>query len=306
MRNKEYRGLRISLSSTVAMILFFIATERLFAQAAVEGTDRTEGSGDGEILKYWPIDAPPRHWALADLTEAANATQPPLFISNESLGRGTFILWYSNPERQITKTSNGEEFRSCNSKGRSWIFFDEYLTRSSSGSLTSRPVKSSRIVLTVDGGKSVDLIADGTYAGCGSIGQPYLFSSNAIATYRLQVWGYMANNPKYKWYWDAAVSKPALITNSCLHPPQTLTAMKVQEAWWSNFAVLNGRSSNGGWTLGSSGNLGPDGMPDGIDVKDFRTVWHAEGQIPYFATGTPDGSKMRRCINRMPAPDVGQ
>jgi hypothetical protein len=161
-------------------------------------------------------------------------------------------------------------------------------------------VKSSRIILTVDDGKAVDLIADGTYAACGSIGQPYIFSSDAIETYRLQVWGYMTKNPGYKWYWDAIVSKPALITNICLHPAQTVKAMKVQEAWWSNFASLNGRKTAGGWTIGSSGNLGPDGTPDGTAVKDFRTVWHAEGQIPYYATGSPDGERVRRCINRAP------
>lgn len=284
------------------IILFFIVTERLLARDA----DRKEESDDRDILKYWPIDAPPRHWTLLELTEATYANKGALSISNESLGDGKFILWYSNPERQITRTFNGEEFRYCTSKGRAWVFFDEYLTRNSSGLLTSRPVKSSRIMLTIDGGKSADLIADGTYAGCGSSGQPYLFSSNTIATYRLQVWGYLANNPKYKWYWDAVVKKPALITNKCLHPPQTLRAMKVQEAWWSNFAALNGKSNNGGWTVGSSGSLGPDGMPDGNEVKDFRTVWHAEGQIPYYSTGSPDGKKVRRCVNRMPATGIGQ
>jgi hypothetical protein len=41
-------------------------------------------------------------------------------------------------------------------------------------------------------------------------------------------------------------------------------------------------------------------MPDGMQVKDGRTVWHAEGQIPYYETGSPDGRTVRKCINRMP------
>jgi hypothetical protein len=185
--------------------------------------------------------------------------------------------------------------------GRSWIFFDEYRSGKGAAQWISRPVNSSRILLTVDGGTPVDLIADGTYAGCGNTGQPYLMYSASVQKYRLQIWGYLANNPKYKWYWDATVSKPTVITNDCFHPSQTVSALKVQEAWWSNFAALNGNPNNGGWTMGSSGNIGQDGMPDGTEVRDGRTVWHADGQIPYYEIGSPDGGTVRKCINKMPA-----
>jgi hypothetical protein len=293
---------RISPQCAAITILIVIVTGLLPARQmrAAEFQDPSNGN---TIAKYWPIDAPSRHWSLFESAAPANATAAALSISNESLGAGKFILWYTNPERELAGTSNGEEFRYCNSMGRAWIFFDEYLSGKGAGHWASRPVKSSRIILTLDGGKSVDLIADGTYAGCGSNGQPYLFSSDAVGKYRLQVWGYLANNPKYKWYWDAIVSKPTPITNTCMHPPQTVKAMKVQEAWWSNFAALNGKKNDGGWTAGSSGKLGEDGVPDGSEVKDFRTVWHAEGQIPYYSTGSPDGTKVRRCINRMPSGD---
>lgn len=300
MENKRHQTIWIARRRV--MLLGFICALSVCApgQRAVKADEPQAASKDDSILKYWPIDAPKRHWDVGDAqggTEAANAT---LSITNESLEQGKVVLWFSNPERHIAGATNGEEYRYCYAMGRSWVFLDEYLSGTGPGQWTPRPVSSSRILLTVDGEKPVDLIADGTYAGCGSVGQPYLMSNDAIQQYRLQIWGYLTKNPKYKWYWDATVSKPAVITNNCFHPSQTVRAMKVQEAWWSNFAAINGNENNGGWTMGSAGNLGADGMPDGMQVKDGRTVWHAEGQIPYYETGSPDGRTVRKCINRMP------
>lgn len=286
----------------IALIISIYALSACaLAQSTVRATQPQDAPDDDSILKYWPIDAPPRHWDLFETRNGANSDQAALSISNQTLGEGKFIIWYSKPERVVTGITNGEEYRYCNAMGRAWIFFDEYLSGDGASHWIERPVKSSRILLTVDHGIPMDLVSDGTYAACGSTGQPYLFASRAVQKYHLQVWGYMANNPKYKWYWDAYVSKPDLMTNSCLHPPQTVKALKVQEAWWSNFAERNGKANTGGWSVGSSGNLGTDGIPDGTGVIAFRTVWHAEGQIPYYSTGSPDGGTIRRCIKRMPA-----
>lgn len=304
MKANEHCRVRMLPRSVALGIFICVVIDCLLGQSAVRAAEPQAVSEDDTILKYWPIDAPSRHWDLFDSKTGPNGGKPDLSMTNEPLGGGKFILWFSNPERQMTATANGEEYRFCNAAGRSWIIFDEYLNRKGTDQPIERPVKSSRILLTIDGGKPVDLMADGTYAGCGSTGQPYLLSSENFQQYHLQVWGYLAKNPQYKWYWDATVSKPATITNNCLHPPQTVRAMRVQEAWWSNFAAVNGNGKNGseeGWTMGSSGNLGADGMPDGTKVTDGRTVWHAEGQIPYYLTGAPDGKTVRKCIYTMPA-----
>ena len=288
------------LRGHMPVFLICILIQRWFESGPLWAAEPQDASTGDTILRYWPIDAPRRHWELFDIARPSTAANATLSISNESLGEGKSMLWFINPGRQSTKAPNGEEFRYCRSVGRSWIFLDEYLSGNAPGQWTARPVRSSRILLTVDHRKPVDLIADSTYADCGSIGQPYLFSDDSIHQYRLQVWGHMTRNPKYRWYWDATVSKPGPITNNCLHPSRTLRAMKVQEAWWSNFASLNGNRNVAGWIGGSSGNLGAEGSPDGTNVKYFRTVWHAEGQIPYFLTGSPDGLAVRRCVDSMP------
>ncbi len=282
------------------IIIFGLSTSAL-GQTAVQTAQSQGASDDDSILKYWPIDAPSRHWDLFETRNGANSDHVALSISNQTLGKGRFVLWFSKPVQAVAGATNGEEYRYCYAMGRAWIFLEEYLSGTGAGQWAKRPVKSSRILLTVDNGAPEDLMANGTYAGCGSTGQPYLFASRTVQKYHLQVWGYMTNNPRYKWYWDAYVSKPNLMTNSCLRPPQTVNALKVQEAWWSNFAEMNGNANTAGWTVGSSGNLGTDGIPDGTGVNAFRTVWHAEGQIPYYSTASPDGGTIRRCIKRMPA-----
>jgi hypothetical protein len=304
MVDKESVKARILRRNVLPAIYTCVVFACLFAQTAVRTAEAQAVSSDNTIRNYWPIDAPTRRWDLNDSNNGPNAAKPDLSMVNETLGPGKFIVWFMNPERQITGVNNGEEYRLCDAMGRTWMFLDEYLNRKGNDEPIERPVKSSRILFTIDGAKPVDLMADGTYAACGSTGQPYLLSSDTVQQYRLQIWGYLAKNPQYKWYWDATVSKPALITNNCLHPPQTVKALRVQEAWWSNFAALNGNAKNGAvesWTMGSTGNLGADGMPDGTGVRNGRTVWHAEGQIPYYLTGPPDGRTVRKCIYTMPA-----
>jgi hypothetical protein len=300
VRHKQPRRVRLWKRWLELIAFICVVAESLCRPSVVRAAEVEGAFQDDAILKYWPVDAPPRHWDVFDAKGGGNAGTPILSISNETLGEGRFVLWFSKRERQTSRTTNGEEYRYCTSAGRSWIFLDEYLSGKEMGQWTPRPVMSSRILLTVDGGKPVDLMADGTYAGCGSTGQPYLLSSDSFQQYHLQIWGYLTRNPKFKWYWDATVSRPSPMTNHCVHPAQTVEAMKVQEAWWSNFATLNGQENSDGWTMGSSGHLETDGMPDGTEVRDGRTVWHAEGQIPYYLTGSPDGKTVRKCIIKMP------
>ena len=161
-------------------------------------------------------------------------------------------------------------------------------------------------MLTVDNSVPIDLIANGTFAECGGRGTPYLYADDHFQKYHLQVWGYLTNSPKYKWYGDTTVSKPELVTDFCLNPPKKLKALKIQEGFWTNFYAVNGiREQKGsgrknGWTMFGDGNFGPDGIPDGTGIVPGRTVWYAQGQIPYFLTGRPDGGRIVGCVAEMP------
>lgn len=93
---------------------------------------------------------------------------------------------------------------------------------------------------------------------------------------------------------EATVSRPALVTNTCLSPGRSAKAIKVQEAWWSNF------TGAGKWSLGS-GDVNSDGLPTGTGVAYGRTVWHAQGQLPYYLTGSADGKTVDWCANEVTA-----
>jgi hypothetical protein len=131
----------------------------------------------------------------------------------------------------------------------------------------------------------MDLIQDGEYRHCDQIGQPYLLWSGGPPQYRIQVWGHLTENAKFKWYWDAVVSGPEAVVDDCMTPPERKPAIRIAEAWWNNF-----KNSSGTWSLGSGGSDPQTGLPSGSGLRYGRTVWHGIGQIPYLMTAGSSGS----------------
>ena len=213
-------------------------------------------------------------------------------VLNKDTGANQIELWFSNKPGQKVGESDVERYAYCSNPGNEpWLFLIEYVNAKQDKLGPIHPVQSTRILFTPDQGHTVDLIADGTYAQCGNKGQPYLLWNQKLDKYRIQVWGFLTKNPKRKWYWDATVYKPSPVAVSCLKSAGPIKAIKVQEAWWSNFSVPMGT-----WSLGA-GDLGGEGLPTGGNVVYGRSVWHAQGQIPYFLTGGPDGRSITWCVN---------
>src|SRR6266404_696777 len=248
-------------------------------------------AGHETLDTYWPIHSTQRSWNLIgsqqkDLPESKTL----MTVTNKVLGENQIELWFSNKQGQVDGQSDIERFEYCaNPGGNPWLFLTEYIDKKPGKPTAEHPVASTRILFTPNRGKTYDLIANGTYARCGGKGQPYLLWNLDIDVYHIQVWGYLTENSNLKWYWDARVFKPSTITNNCTKPGQTVRAMRVQEAWWSNFAVPSGK-----WGLGS-GETGPDGLPTGNSVVFGRSVWHAQGQLPYYLTGDPEGKAIDWC-----------
>jgi hypothetical protein len=143
------------------------------------------------------------------------------------------------------------------------------------------------------GGTVTDLIANGEYRACGARGQPYLLWSGGPWHYRIQVWGHLTENPRWHWFWDATVSGPVPVTNSCRTPAERKMAVRVRESWWNNFNNFVGR-----WDQGD-GQIDPHtGEPTGRNVRYGRTIWHGSDQLPYLLNGD-DPRNPAWCVNRV-------
>jgi hypothetical protein len=206
-------------------------------------------------------------------------------VTHTNVDDTTFRVWFSDKPGQKSGQFNIEQFRYCeNTGGDPWLWLDKYIDFDrNSGSWIEHSVQSTKILFTPEDGVTHDLIANGTYDRCGGRGQPYLFFNQTLSHYRIQVWGTIDRdehpNSNWHWYWDATVYAAENIRNECLTPHKVLKAIKVKEAWWDNF------SGTGHWS-GGGGTIGRSGLPTGEKVVPFRTVWHAEGQLPYYVIGT--------------------
>ena len=250
------------------------------------------------LRECWPLDTPPRLWRLGDLAD------PPahrMMVTSSRVDPGTIRLGFSGKPGQAEGASNIEQFRWVEgSGGRAWLWLDRYIDHDqSTGAWAEHPVFSHRILLTPAGEPTRDLVADGTYARHGGRGQPYLLEDPAVTAYRLQVWGTIAEpDPAaaaWFWYWDATVSMVAGPVRNDALGGEPVPAMRVEEAWWCNFPV------DGGWSPPGGGSLGPDGVPDGAEVRPFRAVWHATGGLPYFVIETPEGEPLWQTASVRPA-----
>mgnify|MGYP003606804424 FL=1 len=233
---------------------------------------------------YWPITAQQqRCWELVD---HANRTRPMMTVTHTQLNNTSFRMWFSGKPGQSPDQFSIEQFRYCkNTGGISWLWLDKYIDFDrATGSWIEHSIQSTKILFTPAGSPTHDLLADGTYARCGKQGQPYLLFNQPRQTYRIQVWGTIDRDKyprsNWQWYWDATVSVAEDICNDCLVPQKCVKAIKVKEAWWCNFPGASGWSGQGGGTLDTNG------LPTGEHVIPFRTVWHAEGQLPYYMIGT--------------------
>ena len=263
----------------------------------------TAEAAPGDLGEFWPLGAPPRTWDLIARAQAGNANPRILMrVQNETTEPGRFILWFSHKEGQVEGERDGERYRRCRLPGRTWLFFDTYVKSSSGKPLVEHPVTSDRVLLSRPDGAVTDVIEDGEYAACGGTGQPYLLWSGAPWHYRIQVWGHLTENAKYKWYWDATVIGPQPVVDECTMPPMHKPAVMVQEAWWDNYKSTPG-STTGKWALGSGGMDAQTGLPSGTGLTYGRTVWHGAGQLPYLMTGkTPAAAAQPNwCVSRVSA-----
>ena len=240
------------------------------------------GAAADTLDRYWPLHASQRGWRLVD---HGNRSKHAMTITHTKLDDTSFRMWFSDKPGQKPGQFNIEQFRYCeNPGGEPWLWLDMYIDfNRNSGSWIEHSVQSTKILFTPENNVTRDLIADGTYARCGGHGQPYLLFNQPRSHYRIQVWGTVGRDkyPKsnWQWYWDATVYPAEDIRNDCLPPQKVIKAIKVKEAWWCNF------SGTGRWDGG--GTIGTNGLPTGENVVPFRTVWHAEGQLPYYVIGTP-------------------
>jgi hypothetical protein len=282
-------GVHSPISAGNRLLLIAIVALALVTPHVVRATDET-------LDTYWPIHSTQRSWDLIGSRQRELPESKTLMtVTNKMLGENQIELWFSNKQGQVDGQSDIERYQYCaNTGGHPWLFLTEYIDKKPGKPIIEHPVASTRILFTPNNGKTYDLVANGTYVRCGSKGQPYLFWDVSLDVYRIQVWGYLTENAKqFKWYWDATVSKPATIANDCVTPSQTVRAIKVQEAWWNTFGVPSGK-----WDLGS-GEIGSDGLPTGNGTAYGRSVWHAQGQLPYYLTGSPDGKTVDWCMKRV-------
>lgn len=248
----------------------------------------------GDSLEdYWPIHGPDHEWTVVGADRAHPRVT--MNVTTKRTGPDQVELRFSGKSEQAPGASDVEQYVLCNAPGgRAWIMLEAYVNLKGSQVVSSHPVRATKILFTPDGDREYDLIANGTYQRCGNKGQPYLLWDSVPKKYRIQVWGELTENSKFKWYWDAEVHSPGPVTNTCSQPEQTVSAVKVEEAWWSNFGVPTGK-----WGMGG-GEINPDGLPSGSQVKYGRTVWHAKGQLPYYLIGPPGGKSIGSCVARSP------
>lgn len=235
--------------------------------------------------RYWPLDAPQRGWRLVSHGERSRHM---MTVTHTNVGEGCFWMWFSDKPGQADGLFHVEQFTYRENRGgMPWLWLDKYINVDDlTKERSEHAVFSTRILLTPAGGETHDLVADGTYDRCGARGQPYLLFDPPWPTYRLQVWGTIGEkekpDSKYHWYWDATVHAADTIHSGCTDPPMPRQAIKVKEAWWCDF------TGEGKWTAPGDGSLDQRGFPTGDNIKPFRTVWHADGKLPYFLIGTPD------------------
>ncbi len=259
----------------LARAVILLATLATPLQAALAQTGPyVPREGNGTLNTFWPFGMAPRTWSLT-----GQRNQPAMNVSfvNPSPGKLDLIFTHSARVAQGFEGFNASPQRYCANDGDPYLFLDGYTDLNADGSINQQTsVTSTKLILTPEGGQPIDLIADGTYARCGNVGQPYLRWDLNITSYRLQAWGYTNSNTRDQWYWDAQVTGPFVMQQDPCNPKAKPTVIAVQEAWWSNF---NGSAT--GWTLGS-GSMDSDGVPSGDDVVYGRTDYHADGHLPWY------------------------
>ena len=220
-------------------------------------------------------------------------------VENETTGPGQFTLWYSHKKAQVPGERDGEHFRVCKTPEKAWLFMDSYINSSPGKPSVPHDVVSDRALYSPLNGTPLDLISNGDYMACGGKGQPYLLWSNAPPQYRIQVWGHLNANPKFRWYWDATVTKSQVL-DDCVKPAIQVPAIRVQEAFWSTF-----KGPAGKWGMGSGAIDSTDGAPSGTEVGYGRTVWHGSGQLPYLmTTGSKAPIASAWCVNEIVTPSA--
>ena len=266
-------GRAVILLATLAMPVQAVFAQTAPSAKSAPGAPNGASGGDDTLAPYWPFGMAPRSWSLVNLRG-----EPAMTVTYASRDPNHLDLIFTHAARAAT---NGGGFnagvqRYCDNAGNPFLFLDGYAGFGADGSMRQQhPVTSSRLILTPQGGRPIDLIADGTYARCGNTGQPYLRWKLDLPRYRLQAWGYVTGHPEHRWYWDVMVNGPVVMPNDPCRFQRQLTAIEVQEAWWSDFR------GGGHWNPGS-GAIGPDGAPSGADVVYGRTDWHAKGHMPWY------------------------
>ena len=287
------RGLAVACVLGTGMALLFAFLSDGLAKECVAGQP---GEPAVDLGEFWPLNAPPRKWNLIS-SSAIHSAHPEIrmTVENETVKPGEFILWFSNKKGQATGKRDGEHYRLCKTAGSTWLYLDAYIDSSPGKQPIRHDVISDRILFSPSDGVSADLIGDGNYRACGAIGQPYLLWSGTPASYRIQVWGHLTENARFRWYWDATVTKSNQVVNDCLEPGKKIRAVRVQEAWWSNF-----KDPSGAWELGN-GSIDPhEGTPSGSGVAYGRTVWHGAGQLPYLMIwGSHSATGSTWCVNEI-------
>jgi hypothetical protein len=254
-----------------------------------------------DLGEFWPLNAPASKWTLVTYSDIHSANPViRMSVENENVSSREFILWFSNKKGQVPGERDGEDYRLCNTPEGAWLYLDAYIKSAPSKPRLRHDVVSDRILYSPSDGPPADLIHDGSYRAAGGIGQPYLLWSDAPPRYRIQVWGHLTENSRFRWYWDATVTKSKEVIDDALDPGKKVQAVKVQEAWWDSF-----KSRSGAWNLGSGATNPQDGTPTGRGVIYGRTVWHGAGHVPYLmirASKAPPGSVW--CVNHIgPEPE---
>ena len=270
----------------------------LLPQGAANGQAVRQPSGPvADLGEFWPLNAPPRKWNLiAQSGRHSRNAKIQMTVENQTIGPGEFVLWFSHKPGQAPGKRAGERYRLCKTAAMTWLFFDAYIN--AFPPTIHHDVVSDRILYSPSDGPQLDLIGNGLYQACGGVGQPYLLWSHIPPQYRIQVWGHLTENSKYRWYWDAVVTKPEQMVNDCLNPPKQLSAVRVREAWWDTF-----KNPSGAWQLGGGGTDPGNGAPSGSGVTYGRTVWHGAGQLPYLMTaGGKAAPGTGWCVNEIGVP----
>ena len=271
---------------TVWLAILCLAAVTVQFQTSAISAQAANLQSTGYLESYWPVDIGPRQWQVVRRGQSSDGSpRTTMTLRNQPIGALSFILWFSRPG-QPKFAENGEQYHVCLSHRGSWLYFDQYIDLEPNIPTKHHLVRADKIIYTPDGEGPIDMIGNGQYSDCGASGQPYLRWDGPKRAYKLQVWGHLANNPNLKWYWEASVKPDDSVLNDCVQPPRSFPAVRVQEAWWSNF---KGPARTGRWTIGKGDVIPGEGIPSGQGVTYGRTVWHGSNKLPYMAIGTKDG-----------------